>query len=80
MNLPFSNLNMEIVKNIMLIDSTDNYKIYAKTGWTARVEDKQIGWYVGFVENSNGLWVFAMNIDIRENADSKNRRKLQIKF
>jgi len=76
-DLPFSKRNMEIVKNIMLVDSTVNYKLFAKTGWTARVaEDKQIGWYVGFVENSDGCWIFAMNIDISENADSKNRQEI----
>lgn len=76
-NLPFSHDNIDIVKNIMLVDSSDNYKLFAKTGWTARVaEDKQIGWYVGFVENSEGYWIFAMNIDIMEDADSKNRQEI----
>lgn len=79
--LPFSFENMEIVKNIMLVDSSDNYKLFAKTGWTARVEeDKQIGWYVGFVENSEGYWIFAMNIDISDNADSKNRQEITSKI
>ena len=49
--------------NIMLVDLTKSYKLYAKTGWTARVnKDEQIGWYVGFVENNEGIWIFAMNI------------------
>jgi beta-lactamase class D len=80
-DLPFSHNNIEIVKNIMIVESSDNYKLFAKTGWTARVaEDKQIGWYVGFVENSDGYWIFAMNIDIMENADSKNRQEITNKI
>ncbi|MBK7106144.1 MAG: class D beta-lactamase [Ignavibacteriae bacterium] len=72
--LPFSKRNMEIVKNILLVDSTDAYKLYAKTGWSARVEkDKQIGWYVGFVETKNDTWIFAINIDINDEKDLPQR-------
>jgi beta-lactamase class D len=68
--LPFSKRNMEIVKNIMLVDSSETYKMYAKTGWSARVEkDKQIGWYVGFVETKNDTWIYAINIDIKKDED-----------
>ncbi|NPD47785.1 MULTISPECIES: penicillin-binding transpeptidase domain-containing protein [unclassified Lentimicrobium] len=49
--LPFSIENQEIVKTLMLTDSTENYKVYSKTGWALRV-DKQIGWLVGFVDHS----------------------------
>jgi beta-lactamase class D len=74
-DLPFSDLNFKIVKNIILIDSTDSYQLYAKTGWTARV-DNQIGWYVGFVENETETWVFAMNIDIDDSRDAKLREEI----
>ena len=78
-DLPFSDQNFEIVKGIMLVDSTDNYKLYAKTGWTARVHE-QIGWYVGFLERNTEIWVFAMNIDIKEDKDSKFREELTRKI
>ena len=80
-DLPFSVQNMEIVQSIMLIDSSDNYQLYAKTGLTARVEDyEQIGWYVGFVENSKGYWIFTMNLDIKENTEFKNRQDITNKI
>jgi beta-lactamase class D len=63
---------MEIVENILLVDSSQTYKLYAKTGWTARV-DSQIGWYVGFVKAAEDTWIFALNIDINENKDAANR-------
>lgn len=77
--LPFSKENFGIVKNIMLIDSTSNYKLYAKTGWTARVGN-QIGWYVGFIIQHNNTWIFAMNIDINDNKDAKLRQEITRKI
>ncbi len=76
---PFSDRNYNIVKNIMLVDSTDSYQLYAKTGWTARVH-KQIGWYVGFLERNSETWVFAMNIDITEDEDANQREKITRKI
>ena len=73
--LPFQNENFDVVKSILMIDSTQSYKLYAKTGWALRT-DKEIGWYVGFVERGEDIWVFAMNIDINESSDSKYREDL----
>lgn len=70
--LPFSEQNLETVKNIMLVDSTNDYKMYAKTGMTARVE-KAIGWYVGFVEVKNNFYLFTLNIDISKDEDANGR-------
>ncbi len=73
-DLPFTKRNMEIVKNILLVDSSETYKMYAKTGWSARVKNEtQIGWYVGFVETQNVGWIFATNIDITKDEDLPNR-------
>jgi len=70
--LPFSSTTVETVKSIMLIDSSDSYKYYAKTGWATRTEP-QIGWYVGFVIRENGTWLFALNININKKDDKKQR-------
>ena len=51
--LPFDMYIQNIVKNIMITDSTSNYVIHSKTGWS-----KQIGWNVGYVEIKNGVWIF----------------------
>ena len=68
---------MKIVKNIMLVDSTNNYKMYAKTGWTARVnEPDQIGWYIGFVEKGNTTWNFALNIGFIKDEDASKRMEI----
>lgn len=64
-DLPFNIRNQLLVKEIMLADSNASYRLYAKTGWAARV-NPQIGWYVGFVETSTEVWLFAHNITIKE--------------
>jgi beta-lactamase class D len=73
--LPFSDRNFNILEKIMLSDSSKNYKLYAKTGWAGR-EDDQVGWYVGFVENEKGKWLFANNIKIDEDSDAEYRKKI----
>lgn len=73
--LPFSIENQETVKTLMLTDSSENYKVYSKTGWAMRV-DKQIGWLVGYVESNDNTYVFALNIDIHKNSDTKYRKEI----
>ncbi len=74
-NLPFSKRNFDIVEKIMLVDSTDNYKQFAKTGWGGD-DDNQVGWYVGFVKNKFGVWIFALNIHIKKDDDAQFRKKI----
>ena len=73
--LPFDMKNQELVKQIMLIDSTEKYKIHSKTGWAMRAS-KQIGWLVGYVETEGNTWIFACNIDITQDSDSKYRKEI----
>jgi beta-lactamase class D len=72
-DLPFSKRNFDIVEKILLVDSTDNYMQFAKTGWGGD-DDNQVGWYVGFVKNSSGVWIFALNIHIKKDEDAQFRK------
>lgn len=74
-SLPFSDSVFSTVKEIMVLEKTDDYTLRAKTGWTARM-NKQIGWYVGYVENSEDVWFFAMNMDFIKSEDNKYRKKI----
>ena len=56
--LPFSQRNMDIVKSIMLVKDTLDYQIRAKTGWGS-VENKDLGWYVGYLETHGKVYYFA---------------------
>jgi beta-lactamase class D len=73
--LPFTNKNQEIVRNIIITDSTENYIMHSKTGWAMRAKN-QVGWFVGYVEKKNGKWIFALNIDIGNKSDAKLRKKI----
>ena len=60
-NLPFSKTNLAIVKEIMINEKTDSYILRAKTGW-GKVEAKDIGWWVGYVETNNNVYFFATRV------------------
>ncbi|MCC7503009.1 MAG: class D beta-lactamase [Flavobacteriales bacterium] len=59
-DLPFSQRNMNIVKEISLQEDTLGYTLYGKTGW-ALGSDGSTGWFVGWVEKANGTgpYIFA---------------------
>lgn len=59
--LPFNEKNQKTVKRMMIQDEQDGFTLHGKTG--TRLSDMGLGWYVGFVENDKGIWVFAVNID-----------------
>lgn len=55
----------QTLKEIMLVEQTPAYSIYAKTGWSP-YGDSPVGWYVGYVESGEDTWFFATNLDARE--------------
>lgn len=56
--LPFKVEHQRLVKDIMIIEAGRDWILRAKTGWQG-----QMGWWVGWVECSNGPVFFALNID-----------------
>ncbi|WP_373031027.1 class D beta-lactamase [Sulfurovum sp.] len=73
--LPFSTSSYETLRQIMLVEQTPAYSIRGKTGLAGGSKPK-IGWYVGYVETSKDVWVFATNIDIYDQKDLSLRLKL----
>lgn len=59
--LPFKPETYRIAKKIMIMDSTADYVLRAKTGW-ADQGDKAIGWYVGWLEKDGKTWYFSTRI------------------
>ncbi|MBS7532035.1 class D beta-lactamase [Hazenella sp. IB182353] len=59
--LPIAEKHQKTVKRMMIQDEQDEYILHGKTG--TRLSDLGLGWYVGFVENEQGIWVFAVNVD-----------------
>lgn len=85
--LPFSERSQRIVKNMMLQEDTEGYKLYYKTG-TGTKGSKDLYWVVGFIERiehvnepkgsmnktniRNYPYFFAMNFDMPVGNNSKN--------
>jgi len=62
------------LKDIMLVEETSDYKLYAKTGAGRLGNSSMLGWYVGFVENKQGVFYFALNITEPSYAEVKAKR------
>ena len=73
--LPFSKAAYETLRQIMLMDEAPAYSLWAKTGWARKVKS-QVGWYVGYVETPKDIWVFALNMEIRNEDDLPLRQDL----
>jgi beta-lactamase class D len=67
------------LKEVMLVETAPNYRLFAKTG-AGKVDDgSMLGWYIGFVEKDTGVHFFAMNFNSPTYAQMKaNRVKLAI--
>lgn len=52
------------VRDLMLLEATDTYRLYGKTGWTWSADDRsdEIGWLVGWIERGEAAWVYALNV------------------
>lgn len=50
------------VREIMILEEEPEYTLYGKTGW-AILETGDIGWIVGWVERSDEVWVYALNVE-----------------
>jgi beta-lactamase class D len=77
-DLPFSERSLSIVKDIMIVEQTPTYTIRAKSGWVGFGEpgQSQIGWYVGYLERDENVYLFATNIDIHNDNDPGYRAAL----
>lgn len=73
--LPFSKNIQKDVKSILLIEKTNAYRLYGKTGWQ-NAPEKGIGWFVGWIEKSEGTYIFAFNMDMTDMSDAPKRINL----
>jgi len=74
-SLPFNSASYETLREIMLIEKTSAYSLWAKSGWATKMKP-QIGWYIGYIETPGDVWLFAMNIETKNNKDLPLRQKL----
>jgi beta-lactamase class D len=61
--LPFQKRTQDIVKKVMLQDTTAKYKLYYKTGWGFKEDGSALGWIIGWVEENKHAYFFALNAE-----------------
>ncbi len=64
-NLPFTYKTIKTVKQIMITESTSEYCIRSKSGWTTK-DAKDIGWWIGYIEKQEDIYFFATRLQKNE--------------
>jgi len=70
--LPYSAAQQQAVREIVLLETKGDARLYGKTGWQ-NAPDPGVGWWVGWVEKGGRVHPFALNLDIRSAADAQKR-------
>lgn len=73
--LPFPVPFQEKVHEIVLLEQTEAWSLYGKTGW-ADEPDPDIGWWVGWVVKEDKIYSFALNVDVLSSSDADKRIQL----
>lgn len=68
--LPVTSEAMRAVKEITLLEKTEEYELHGKTGW---LFDEKLGWWVGWVMRDGKSYPFALNIELPSDADAAKR-------
>lgn len=78
--LPVKPESTRDLRELIRYEQTDERTIYAKTGWLMNGPDEpQVGWWVGWIERKDGArFPFALNIEIKKEADAKERIPLAL--
>ena len=73
--LPYPIEIQRAVSDITILEQTDNYILHGKTGLadSENMNTVPIGWFVGWLEENDNIYVFALNID-NVNSDDLAKR------
>lgn len=74
-DLPFKLEDMNTLKQIMIEEKNEDFKLSAKSGWSTRFESES-GWYIGYVETKDDVWFFATNIITHGAKDLSLRKEI----
>ncbi|NOT63195.1 MAG: hypothetical protein HOP19_23545 [Acidobacteria bacterium] len=64
-SLPVSRFQQQQLKTLLLRESGDGYRYYLKTGAGYLQNGNYLGWSIGWLETSTGVYVFALNLTQR---------------
>ncbi len=70
-----SHRSTQIVKDAIVLEKTDAYRLSGKTGWAGMGEAnaRQTGWLVGYLEQNDKVYFYALNMDMDKPADGPAR-------
>ncbi len=69
--LAFNDKNIKAVKNALKLSENNGKILFGKTG-TGTLDGKNVnGWFVGFVEKEDNVFIFAVNVRAKDNAGGK---------
>ncbi len=66
--LPISSRTDKMMKDLMVIEENQNYKLSGKTGWSIR-NGNNTGWFVGYVEKEKKTFYFATKVEPKKDFD-----------
>jgi beta-lactamase class D len=64
--LGVSERSTQIVRDILVLDSTGTYRLSGKTGTAMLTPTRELAWLVGYVENASDTAFFALNVEGEE--------------
>ena len=73
--LPFPREFQKSVRDIAFLEQGENWRLCGKTGWQ-NAPDPGVGWWVGWVQNADHIYAFALNMDMRDASDASKRVEL----
>ncbi|MBY9066807.1 hypothetical protein K1X12_07835 [Hyphomonas sp. WL0036] len=80
--LPLSARTYELAVPIMVVAEGDGWTLYGKTGWKSVEGQTDIGWFVGWLEQSSGevpgTYAFALNMDMPGGMEEAPRRRAAV--
>lgn len=76
--LPYPPAAQQQVCDITVLKQTDAYTLHGKTGWATDNIKTPVGWFVGWAETKDNLYVFAMNMDLTDAAELPLRESITL--
>ena len=76
--LPYPQKAQQQVCDITVLKQTDACTLHGKTGWAADNIKTPVGWFVGWAETKDNLYVFAMNMDLTDAAELPLRESITL--
>lgn len=81
-SLPLSARTYDLAVPMMALDRGEGWTLYGKTGWKSVEGQTDIGWFVGWLEQSSGdapgTYAFALNMDMPGGMEEASKRRAAV--